>query len=743
MIPTKPHRALWRLATALLAAMPAAGAWSAAQAEEVSQAQIANKRCLECHGQPKMADYPPGERRTMLAPSTQPAAPNAPAKRPGLYVLPSFAAGAHAKLACTDCHKMALAPGETQIRLPHAAPMPPATCSGGACHDKPGSDYLQGAHAQAVAKGTPNAPTCSYCHGGHDVLPKSDRRSRTHPLNVISLCGDCHSRHTGKTPAGHVDKEYVESYRQSVHGKAILGGLAAVATCADCHGSHMVLPAQDPRSSVSRYKIPGTCSGGDRCHSGALQDAFAASIHGQRLAQEKDHGGLASIEKDAFKAPTCTDCHSSHAITRKDNPSFMLDVATECGQCHDKPLPGSTRKTSLYETYRRSYHGQVNRLGSSRGARCSDCHGAHDIRKLDDPAGRLFGDNRLGVCRKCHVDAGPKFALFDAHADHTDAKRYPLLYGVWWYFIIMMSAAFGFFGLHCLLWFLRTVIDRIKHGPGPRHVADTHAIQRFNRVDRINHAFVILSFFGLTLTGLPLLYAEQDWARKLIGMLGGVRGAGLLHRFFALMLIGNFAVHFVGIYHRFRRYGIKKMLFGPATMLPKWKDVKDALGMFRWFFVGGKKPAFERWTYWEKFDYMAEVGGSFIIGVTGLLLWFPAMFSNVLPGWMFNVATVIHGYEALLAIGFIFTIHFFNAHLRMEKFPVDDVIFTGRLAEEEFKHERGAEYDRLAASGELEQLRVSPPKRGYRLLAILVGILAMGIGLTLVALIILAGLKLL
>ena len=196
MIPTKPHRALWRLATALLAAMPAAGAWSAAQAEEVSQAQIANKRCLECHGQPKMADYPPGERRTMLAPSTQPAAPNAPAKRPGLYVLPSFAAGAHAKLACTDCHKLPLAPGETLPRLPHAMPVGPATCTGD-CHDTPqtrythakaDSDYLQGAHAQAVAKGTPNAPTCSYCHGGHDVLPKSDRRSRTHPLNVISLC---------------------------------------------------------------------------------------------------------------------------------------------------------------------------------------------------------------------------------------------------------------------------------------------------------------------------------------------------------------------------------------------------------------------------------------------------------------------------------------------------------------------------------------------------------------------------
>jgi cytochrome b subunit of formate dehydrogenase len=162
--------------------------------------------------------------------------------------------------------------------------------------------------------------------------------------------------------------------------------------------------------------------------------------------------------------------------------------------------------------------------------------------------------------------------------------------------------------------------------------------------------------------------------------------------------------------------------------------------MFRWFFVGGKKPPLDRWTYWEKFDYMAEVGGSGIIGFSGLLLWFPEFFSKFLPGWVFNIATIVHGYEALLAIGFIFTIHFFNAHLRLEKFPVDDVMFTGRIPEEEFKDERGAEYERLAATGELEQLRVAPPPAWYRPLAVAAGVLAMAIGTTLVVLIILAGL---
>ena len=113
-----------------------------------------------------------------------------------------------------------------------------------------------------------------------------------------------------------------------------------------------------------------------------------------------------------------------------------------------------------------------------------------------------------------------------------------------------------------------------------------------------------------------------------------------------------------------------------------------------------------------------------------------------MPGWMFNVASLVHGYEAMLAIGFIFTIHFFNAHLRLEKFPVDDVMFTGRLSEDEFQHERGAEYERLAASGELAALRVAPPQAWYRPLAVFAGLIAMAIGTTLVVLIVLAGLEL-
>ena len=97
-----------------------------------------------------------------------------------------------------------------------------------------------------------------------------------------------------------------------------------------------------------------------------------------------------------------------------------------------------------------------------------------------------------------------------------------------------------------------------------------------------------------------------------------------------------------------------------------------------------------------------------MIGSTGLMLWFPVFFTRLLPGWFINVATIIHSDEALLATGFIFTVHFFNTHLRPEKFPMDTVVFTGRMPLAEFKRDKPAEYEALVAAGKLEENLVEP-----------------------------------
>ena len=109
-----------------------------------------------------------------------------------------------------------------------------------------------------------------------------------------------------------------------------------------------------------------------------------------------------------------------------------------------------------------------------------------------------------------------------------------------------------------------------------------------------------------------------------------------------------------------------------------------------------------------------------------------------MPGWLINVATIIHSDEALLAVGFIFTIHFFNTHFRPEKFPMDTVIFTGGMPLEEFKRDRPREYQELVESGELESLLMPPPVPLAVKLWRRLGFTALAIGLLLVALIIYA-----
>jgi len=127
--------------------------------------------------------------------------------------------------------------------------------------------------------------------------------------------------------------------------------------------------------------------------------------------------------------------------------------------------------------------------------------------------------------------------------------------------------------------------------------------------------------------------------------------------------------------------------------------------------------------------------GVFVIGMTGLMLWFPELFTRVLPGWFINVATIVHSDEALLATGFIFTIHFFNTHFRPEKFPMDTVIFTGRIPVQEMIEDRPREYEELVKSGEFEKRLVDPLPpyvvKGFRVF----GWIALTVGLSLVVLI--------
>jgi cytochrome b subunit of formate dehydrogenase len=249
---------------------------------------------------------------------------------------------------------------------------------------------------------------------------------------------------------------------------------------------------------------------------------------------------------------------------------------------------------------------------------------------------------------------------------------------------------------------------------------------------------MIISFLTLTTTGMTLKFSYTPWALFISRLLGGVEVTGFLHRCAAVALFGLFVAH---VWHltflkRSESKSFKELLFGPDSILFAKKDWQELIASVKWYTGKGEYPRYGRWTYWEKFDYFAVLWGIMVIGVSGLILWFPEAFTHVLPGWAINVATIIHSDEALLAAGFIFTIHFFNTHFRPEKFPMDTVIFTGRMPIEELKRERPAEYEALVASGKLEE-NTAEPMSPRRVLAIRIfGWIALTIGLILVVCII-------
>jgi cytochrome b subunit of formate dehydrogenase len=229
--------------------------------------------------------------------------------------------------------------------------------------------------------------------------------------------------------------------------------------------------------------------------------------------------------------------------------------------------------------------------------------------------------------------------------------------------------------------------------------------KRFNAFHRWMHFLTMVSFTVLVFTGMPLKYKELGWAQATMDLIGGVESAAILHRLAALVTFFAFGceVVYIALYILLRR----GPLWGSGTIMFCGKDLADMTAMFKWFFGRGPYPRFDRFTYWEKFDFWSLAGGTVIIGGTGLMMWFPVYTAKVLPGVFLNIALVIHSNEALLAVGVIFIfVHLFSAHLKPGSFPLDKVIFDGSLPYREYVHERPLEYERRVKEGTLGEVLV-------------------------------------
>lgn len=269
--------------------------------------------------------------------------------------------------------------------------------------------------------------------------------------------------------------------------------------------------------------------------------------------------------------------------------------------------------------------------------------------------------------------------------------------------------------------------------PVPVEQSAARYIRRFTPAQRTLHAVLFSTFLGLAATGLPLRFSESIWARGLAKGVGGFGAILFFHKFCALALTVAFLIHVKDIFQRALKRE-KGIFWGATSMVANWKDVKDIFAHMRWFIGLGPKPKFDRYAYWEKFDYWAVFWGMLVIGFSGYAMWFAPFFAHFLPGWALNAVLVIHSEEGLLAILFIFSIHFVNTHLRPDSFPMDMVVFTGVESEEEFKHKRPLEYQRMVAQGKLEARLAEKPQRWFVNFSRIVGFMAISVGVLLLIL---------
>jgi cytochrome b subunit of formate dehydrogenase len=262
----------------------------------------------------------------------------------------------------------------------------------------------------------------------------------------------------------------------------------------------------------------------------------------------------------------------------------------------------------------------------------------------------------------------------------------------------------------------------------------TRYFLRFTSKQRYFHAVLFTTFLGLAATGLTMRFSDSIWARAVARAVGGFGAIIFFHKACAVVLTIAFLVHVKGVLSRGLVHRERGIFWGPTSMVANGKDLKDLFEHVRWFLGLGPRPQFDRYAYWEKFDYWAVFWGMVVIGFSGYAMWFAPFFAKFLPGWALNAVLVIHSDEGLLAILFIFSIHFVNTHLRPDSFPMDMVIFTGVESEEEFKAKRPLEYERLAREGKLEQRLAEAPGRFQINFSRVVGYAAIAIGLTLLAL---------
>jgi cytochrome b subunit of formate dehydrogenase len=392
------------------------------------------------------------------------------------------------------------------------------------------------------------------------------------------------------------------------------------------------------------------------CHEQEARDVLE-SVHGQALAAGR---------RDA---PTCTDCHAEHAIEDLRGMSPIEATQRTCSRCH-----ASERINARYRlprdrvrTFLGSYHGLAARFGSTRAANCASCHGYHRILPSTNEESSVHPSNLVATCGQCHPGAGSNFALGKVHIDVESAAEDLGSTVNWWVrriYLGLIIGTIGVFGVHNgLIWWRKAC--------AARRALDPAAPLRMQLGHRVQHGLLARSFVILALSGFALKFPDS-WLAWMLGSDEWIRR--WTHRGAALVMMA------LAVYH------LVYVLVSPdgrrllRDFMPQGKDLRECLANFGFGLGRRSRPAHPegRFGYVEKIEYWAVVWGTIIMGVTGLVIWFPVQVTWFLPRWAIDVATTIHYYEAILACLAILVWHFYHVIFDPDVYPLNWAFWDGR-----------------------------------------------------------------
>lgn len=244
--------------------------------------------------------------------------------------------------------------------------------------------------------------------------------------------------------------------------------------------------------------------------------------------------------------------------------------------------------------------------------------------------------------------------------------------------------------------------------------------ERFPLARRIEHLIMLLSFTTLALTGLPQKYSAWTISVAFIKLLGGIENLRSIHHFAAIVMMLGTVWHL--LVFGYLSY-VRRIRF---SMLPGIQDVKDGWQALMYNIGFAKSPPqMGRYTFEEKMEYWAFVWGTFIMVLTGFMMWNPITTVKFLPGEFIPAAKAAHGAEAVLAVLAIIIWHMYGVHLK----HFNKSMWTGQMSEDEMLHDHPLELADLKA-GMTEQA-VDPVvlrnrKRVYYPVAVVLSIVLLG-----------------